>query len=850
MAVNYQKLWDILTDRSITRSELREVAGITANAMVKLGKNESVQVEVLAKICRVLNCTMDEILEIEYSATSVSTLPDVDFTEFVTWNQYSTLGITKISDFSAPHTPNSVKTELIEYFTCSKLSMEACEELIDALSEKGVHISFPKEIAPDINYIPQKFSWFEDESESVKELVHQQIHNYIAWAIKSSGMENEELFEHIAHTSILPPKYIIEHGYVESHFSGSSAKFVGTSMTAQSVKDTFPLNLLGAIFGVGSLYVLANRLPDLLEQIDKLIDTLLPSEVFWIRLKYQYGGTDKQILRGLGLPHYETLLWGVNNNPFLNKGLRKLRHPSRSKKIYEYININPYKVSYSSLAVYDDWVSEIEKSLTASLDMGITLTEALTKFYTDDVVDAVAKAENKWKGIPDVSIDDMDLSWKSYIALEQASITSLAQLWEVHGRHISLTDFENTDLRFIAGLGTGQVAELLSKMAKYELLPVAANYAADIVDYAEKIASGNKDKPSIACNVIPRHVLRKLLQMKYRRLDEVMVDYTEGNINAVSSDTDEQKVVCDTLQMLISSKFPVLHFSASEYWDNILIKNPNYTFEDIRNAYILDKPLKCNPNELQDHISDLFPTAPLAFTLMHKTRSRTIHWIAWPVHLFTKTVIKHAITNFAEVAISKAYYATDNSSDGCRWIVAAGAKNGTSQIYFFKLGNGLIPVVDIEPIVRESIFQAIEFNAELLGKIPCIEEYIPASFVAAQKDFCEFYGSKAHNQEEQQFFCKHEPLIFAHSANKQKIAADISIEDLDLSVRSYNCLKRAGINTVNDIIQVSNEDFTHVRNMGRKSLVEVLTKLKAIGIPLKDYQKELLIQSKSEVGLQ
>ena len=60
----------------------------------------------------------------------------------------------------------------------------------------------------------------------------------------------------------------------------------------------------------------------------------------------------------------------------------------------------------------------------------------------------------------------------------------------------------------------------------------------------------------------------------------------------------------------------------------------------------------------------------------------------------------------------------------------------------------------------------------------------------------------------------------------------MTIEELDLSVRSYNCLKRAGINTVEDLTNRTEEDMMKVRNLGRKSLEEVLSKLKALGLSL------------------
>ena len=63
---------------------------------------------------------------------------------------------------------------------------------------------------------------------------------------------------------------------------------------------------------------------------------------------------------------------------------------------------------------------------------------------------------------------------------------------------------------------------------------------------------------------------------------------------------------------------------------------------------------------------------------------------------------------------------------------------------------------------------------------------------------------------------------------------DRTIEELDLSVRSYNCLKRAGINTVFDLTEKTEPEMMKVRNLGRKSLEEVKVKLSDLGIGLKN----------------
>ncbi len=62
---------------------------------------------------------------------------------------------------------------------------------------------------------------------------------------------------------------------------------------------------------------------------------------------------------------------------------------------------------------------------------------------------------------------------------------------------------------------------------------------------------------------------------------------------------------------------------------------------------------------------------------------------------------------------------------------------------------------------------------------------------------------------------------------------DMNIDELELSVRSYNCLKRAGINTVEELCNKTADDMMKVRNLGRKSLEEVLGKLSELGLQLR-----------------
>ena len=78
-----------------------------------------------------------------------------------------------------------------------------------------------------------------------------------------------------------------------------------------------------------------------------------------------------------------------------------------------------------------------------------------------------------------------------------------------------------------------------------------------------------------------------------------------------------------------------------------------------------------------------------------------------------------------------------------------------------------------------------------------------------------------------------EIMVEKEEDQKEKML-EITIEELDLSVRSYNCLKRASINTVEELIQKTEEDMMKVRNLGKKSLEEVQTKLASLGLSLRE----------------
>lgn len=77
-------------------------------------------------------------------------------------------------------------------------------------------------------------------------------------------------------------------------------------------------------------------------------------------------------------------------------------------------------------------------------------------------------------------------------------------------------------------------------------------------------------------------------------------------------------------------------------------------------------------------------------------------------------------------------------------------------------------------------------------------------------------------------------IMVEKEEDKKEKVLEMTVEELDLSVRSYNCLKRAGINTVDELTQKTEDDLMEVRNLGKKSLEEIQEKLAELGLSLKE----------------
>ena len=152
-------------------------------------------------------------------------------------------------------------------------------------------------------------------------------------------------------------------------------------------------------------------------------------------------------------------------------------------------------------------------------------------------------------------------------------------------------------------------------------------------------------------------------------------------------------------------------------------------------------------------------------------------------------------------------------------------------------GIGIIPMDSIFTPVKRVNFQVENTR---VGQITDFDKLILEVWTngTITPDEAVSIGAKIFNDHLSLFInltdnAKETTVLTEKEDNNMEKILEMSIEEMDLSVRSYNCLKRAGINTVEDLVNKTEEEMIKVRNLGRKSLEEVLNRLNDFGLVLK-----------------
>lgn len=167
---------------------------------------------------------------------------------------------------------------------------------------------------------------------------------------------------------------------------------------------------------------------------------------------------------------------------------------------------------------------------------------------------------------------------------------------------------------------------------------------------------------------------------------------------------------------------------------------------------------------------------------------------------------------------------------GRGYVPAAQNKSASEGIGYIPIDSIYTPVVRVNYAVESTrVEQSIDFDKltlEVTTDGTTSAKEITSLAAKIMNDHIRLFVTLVDHMEEQNI------LVEPQQDSKHKVL-EMSVEDLDLSVRSYNCLKRAGIHTVEDLTRRTEEDMLKVRNLGRKSLEEVVKKLDDLGLNLK-----------------
>ena len=166
---------------------------------------------------------------------------------------------------------------------------------------------------------------------------------------------------------------------------------------------------------------------------------------------------------------------------------------------------------------------------------------------------------------------------------------------------------------------------------------------------------------------------------------------------------------------------------------------------------------------------------------------------------------------------------------GRGYVVAANNKNESKPIGYIPIDSIFTPVKAASYSVGQSIdYDRLIIEVKTDGSLSA-KEVLSLAAKALDEHILLFVN-----------LCdafKNTNILTCTEGDTKKKVLEMSIEDMDLSVRSYNCLKRANIHTIEDLTKKSEDDMLKVRNLGRKSLDEVISKLHSYGFDFKDSEE-------------
>lgn len=202
-------------------------------------------------------------------------------------------------------------------------------------------------------------------------------------------------------------------------------------------------------------------------------------------------------------------------------------------------------------------------------------------------------------------------------------------------------------------------------------------------------------------------------------------------------------------------------------------------------------------------------------------------WCSWPAGLLTGTALPVSQSGIRYV-IEKAYFST-NPAFG-HYLLAIGHRDDGEDFYgLFEVDGGELHSIQVDAAILKNLHQTIEKEIRPTPK----DEALHALYRAEQQ-FCRARAEGMSDPKEKSFYQTFLELIQERldslPKSRVKYYGQISIDEMGLSVRAYNCLKRANINTLDDLASKTEDEMMKVRNLGRNSLEEVIQKMEEYGV--------------------
>lgn len=502
MSISYDNLWILLSQKGWKRVDLCSKAGITTNVLAKLGKNESVQIEILSKICGVFDCTFDDIVSNTGENKIIYPLPSFEFDssdifDYSIREEFETLGLKTIKDFKKPYTIKNIKKTLVKYIKEGLLSRYAVTALLEELKKHDIIIDIEENVIPEYDKIPKVFS--DDDTESdVYKIEYQQVNNYVNWHLSSKPYFIEALKAATNFQTPIKNNGLNEQESIHIVCTNDTINYE-TSFQNVNKDSIYPINLLCDIFGLNTnVYYCEYQHKSICQKIDEVLSTLTPKEKIIFRYIYQNHIEPDKLHIKLGFPDDEAIK-SVINAKYIVRPLRKLRHPNRSKHIRELILTNiKSSVRFNDLVwrwsdeffdetilkelsniISFDYILSSYISQKTELNTVIVLLETIHKhkielhLFNIDVfknifeittqeadMNFLEEQIKKWSVLPPqknkISIQDLDLSVRTYNCLNKSNILSLEEILK-----LTEDDFYNFTVK---NLGKKSLDELLEKL--------------------------------------------------------------------------------------------------------------------------------------------------------------------------------------------------------------------------------------------------------------------------------------------------------------------------------------------------------------------------------------------------